>query len=251
MSAAPRVKTAAALGIGNEILTGKVQETKLAQLAKELFRLGVELRRVVVCRDEPATIADEVNHLRRGHDWVVTCGGVGPTHDDVTIRAVALAFGADVVRSPELVARLRKLVGDQIWSEGLARMAEIPAGAELLSTDDVPWPSVLMGNVFVLPGLPRVFQLKMQLLRQRLAGDHPFLSRAIYTRCRETDLTALLDRVSAEHLQVSIGSYPVWNEARYRVKLTVDGRDPLSIDAAIDALLAGIPGDQLVPAPED
>jgi molybdopterin-biosynthesis enzyme MoeA-like protein len=236
--------TAAALVIGNEILTGKVQETNVVLLARELFSLGVELQRVVVCRYDVAVIAVEVDHLRRSHDWVITSGGVGPTHDDVTLAGVARAFGRELVRSPELESLIREIVGDRIEQSHL-RMAVVPEGADLVTGGGPSWPVVLMDNVFVMPGLPKVFRLKLPALCERIGACTPFLTRAVYTLCRETELAPLLDRLVVEHRAVAIGSYPVTDED-YRVRLTFDGKDGAAIDRAVAALLAALPTDKVV-----
>ena len=232
-------RTAAALVIGNEILTGKVQDTNVALLARELFLLGVELRRVVICQDLVEIIADDLDALRTTHDFVITSGGIGPTHDDVTIAAVARSFGRQIVRSAELEAKIRELVGERC-NDGHLRMANIPEDATLLQTPDVPWPTILVDNVFVLPGLPKVFELKIPLLREHIGADSPFLSHAIYTTCRETDIADLLDRLDAEHGDVNIGSYPV-HDQRYRVRLTFDSKDQGAIDRAVRDVLEGLP----------
>ena len=236
--------TVAALIIGNEILTGKVQETNVALLARELFGRGVDLRRVVVCRDDVGVIAEDVNDLRRRHDWVVTSGGVGPTHDDVTLAAVARAFGLPLVRSRQLEEMIRGLVGDRL-EEGHLRMAVVPEGAELVTSPGVTWPVVLVDNVFVMPGLPKVFRVELPAVCARIGASTPFLSRAVFTLCRETEIAPLLDRIVAEHTSVEIGSYPVTDED-YRVRLTFDGVDPDAIDRAVEALLAVIPNEKIV-----
>jgi molybdenum cofactor synthesis domain-containing protein len=238
--------TAAALVIGNEILTGKVQETNVVLLARELFAMGVELRRVVVCSDAVEVIAEDLDRLRQHHDWVITSGGVGPTHDDVTVEAVARCFRRPLVRSPELEARIRQLVGARLKPAHL-RMADVPEGAELLASDDVPWPTILVDNVFVMPGLPRIFAAKLPALRARIGTSQPFLSRAVYTVCRETDLAELLHRIVAAHRSVTIGSYPVIGEA-YNVRLTFDGKDGDAIDRAVAALLSELPPEAIVGA---
>src|SRR5262245_59459598 len=157
---AAMARKAAALIIGNEILTGKIQETNMRELATELFQLGISLERVVICRDEVDTIAADLELLRRRHDVVFTTGGVGPTHDDVTHRAVAQCFGRRLVRSHELESLIRGALGDRC-TEGHLLMADIPEGAKLISSKEVRWPTVLIENVFVLPGLPKVFRLKL------------------------------------------------------------------------------------------
>ncbi|MEM1247226.1 MAG: competence/damage-inducible protein A [Acidobacteriota bacterium] len=239
-------RTAAALIIGNEILTGKIQESNVSVLAKELFTLGIELSRVVVCQDDIATIADDLDFLRSRHDYVITSGGVGPTHDDVTLKAVARAFETEIVRSPELEARIRELVTEEV-TEGHLRMADVPDGARLVNTDQVRWPTVVMDNVFILPGVPKIFAMKLPVLRAHLEASDPFRSRAVYTLCRETDLASLLDRLAAEHRGVDIGSYPVFGDYAYSVRLTFDSKDQVAIDQAVDALLAELPSEMIVP----
>jgi molybdenum cofactor synthesis domain-containing protein len=239
-------RTAAALIIGNEILTGKIQETNLRELAAELFTLGISLDRVVICRDEVDTIAAELVDLRRRYDVVFTTGGVGPTHDDVTHRAVAQSFGRRLARSPELEALIRGALGDRC-TEGHLLMADLPEGATLMTSPEVRWPTVVMENVFVLPGLPKVFRLKLPGLREHLRGpEAPFLSRAVYTMCDEGELAKPLAEIAARHADVSIGSYPVTDRPDYRVKLTIDGTDLRSIERAATALRAFIPRDKLV-----
>jgi len=243
-------RTAAALIIGNEILTGKIQETNMRELAAELFGLGISLERVVICRDDVDTIAADLVELRRRYDLVFTTGGVGPTHDDVTHRAVAQSFGRRITRSPELEALIRGWLGERC-TEGHLLMADLPEGATLISSNEVRWPTVVIENVFVLPGLPKVFRMKLPGLREHLrGGEAPFLSRAVYTLCDEGELAQPLARVAALHADVSIGSYPVTDRIDYRVKLTIDGTDPRSIDRAADALLAVLPSDKVVDVAE-
>lgn len=240
-------RTAAALLIGNEILTGKVQESNLSSLAKELFRLGVEMRRVVICQDDVATIAADVQQLARDHDFLVTSGGVGPTHDDVTIKAVARAFGVEVVRSEELECRIRELVGDRV-NEGHLRMADVPDGAMMVEANEFDWPTVRMENVFVLPGVPGIFRAKLPMLRDSIGASRPFLSHAVFTTLRETDMAGLLGELEEVHAEVDIGSYPVLNE-KYRVRVTFDSKDQGAIDRAVEDLLARIPADKVLQQP--
>jgi molybdenum cofactor synthesis domain-containing protein len=239
-------RTAAALIIGNEILTGKIQETNMRELATELFALGISLERVVICRDDVDVIAADLAELRRRYDLVFTTGGVGPTHDDVTHRAVAQSFGRRIARHPDLEALIRGWLGDRC-TEGHLLMADLPEGATLMSSREVRWPTVVIENVFVLPGLPKVFRMKLPGLRDHLRGaEAPFLSRAVYTLCDEGELAQPMAEVAARHSDVSIGSYPVTDRVDYRVKLTIDGTDAGSIERAWSALRAFIPRDKLV-----
>ncbi|MEM1183161.1 MAG: molybdopterin-binding protein, partial [Acidobacteriota bacterium] len=172
-------------------------------------------------------------------------GGVGPTHDDVTMRAVAQAFGREIVLDPSLVDLLERYFKDRLTDDHL-RMARVPEGAEMVTAPGVRWPTVLMGNVFILPGLPEVFVMKMPTLRHRIGAHRPFLSRAVATRSDEAELASLLDELDARFPEVSIGSYPRWGDGPVKVKITFDGRDPEAVDRAIEALRQGLAADQIV-----
>lgn len=234
------MRTAAALIIGNELLSGKIAEGNLVVLARTLRPLGVQLRRVVMILDEIDVIAHEVKELGATHDVVFTSGGVGPTHDDLTIEGVARAFGAGVALSSELDALLRGYYGERI-TEGHLLMARIPDGARLVGSGAVQWPTVVMHNVWVLPGVPEIFKMKMALVREDLGSDAPFLTMAVFTDLDEGQIKELLDRVVAAHPSVEIGSYPKWNDPEYKTKLTFDGTDAAEVRAARDAFAAGLP----------
>jgi molybdenum cofactor synthesis domain-containing protein len=239
-------RTAAALIIGNEILSGKVSEQNVFVMAKELFALGVELRRIVVCPDEVPVIVRDLRELSSTHDIVITSGGIGPTHDDVTIKAVAAAFDSKVVRSPQYEALLRTHYGDRVTPMHL-RMAEVPEGARLISTPETSWPTVVMKNVYVFPGVPQIFQFKFPVMRDELKDSQRFYSHAAYVGLDEPALAPLLDTLAAEHPHVNIGSYLHWgDDADYRTKLTIDGRDRDAVEACFREMVAGIPAEKLV-----
>jgi molybdopterin-biosynthesis enzyme MoeA-like protein len=233
-------KTAAALVIGNELLSGKVEEANVHVLARALRGLGIELRRVVVILDDVDEIAREVGVLSKTHDWLFTSGGVGPTHDDVTVVGVARAFGVDVVEDPLLAGMLHDHYKERVTS-GHLQMALVPKGASLEVSDLVRWPTIRMGNVWLLPGVPEIFRMKLAVVLERLGQGVAFVSRAVYTKMDEGDLKALLDSVVARFPDVGVGSYPKWNEPSYKTKLTFDGRDPTRVDEARDAFLALLP----------
>jgi len=236
----PGPKTAAALVVGNELLSGKVRDENVMALATTLRVLGISLRRVVMVLDDIETIAAEVRQLARDHDVVFTSGGVGPTHDDLTVEAVARAFGRAVVSSPSLEAMLRAHYRERC-TEGHLRMALVPDGAVLATSREVTWPTIIVQNVWLLPGVPEIFRMKLGVVRERLAGGTPFLSRAVFTKMDEGNLKPLLDAVVAAHREVEVGSYPTWSDATYRTKLTFDGRDAAAVTAALDAFVALLP----------
>jgi molybdopterin-biosynthesis enzyme MoeA-like protein len=228
------------LVIGNELLTGKVGEANLPVLARSLRGLGILLRRVVMVLDDVETIAREVRALSAAHDWLFTSGGVGPTHDDVTIEGVARAFGVDVVASREMTAMLEAHYKERL-TEGHLRMARIPRGATLETTAEIRWPTILIRNTWVMPGVPEVFLMKIPVIEAKVGRREPFVSYAVYTRMDEGDLKPLLDGVVAAFPGVEVGSYPKWSDPAYRTKLTFDGRDDRLVLRARDAFVATLP----------
>ena len=234
------VSTAAALLIGNELLSGKIRDENLFDLARTLRSIGVRLERVLMVEDDREIIAREVRQLSDAFDVVFTSGGVGPTHDDLTLESVADAFGVKALFDDQLEALLRRSYGDR-FREGHRRMALVPEGAELVATGEVPWPTVVMRNVWVLPGVPQVFRMKLLAVRERLQGSHTFISRSVFTRMDEGHLKPLLDEIVAAHPEVDVGSYPRWGHPDYRTKLTFDGATQASVDAALDAFVALLP----------
>ncbi len=235
-------RTAAALVIGNEILSGKIADTNTNFLARGLFELGIELRRVVVCPDEIEAISADLSELRASHDLVFTSGGVGPTHDDVTIEGVAASFGKPVVRSEAVEKMIRQYYGERA-TEAHLRMANMPEGAEMIRSSEAPWPTVVIDNVFVLPGVPEIFELKFTDLRKRLDQGQEFHSQAVFTLAGEGEIASLLERIATDFPGVMVGSYVKWRAPDYRTKVTFDGNDLQAVTKAADTLV-----DELAPA---
>lgn len=230
-----RQKTAAIVVIGNEILTGKSEDKNASFLIAELYELGVALRRIIIIPDEVDTIANAVRECAPGFDYVFTSGGVGPTHDDVTIEAIARAFGRAVVRHPELEAMLRGYFGDEA-DDARMRMADIPDGAELIREKGLRWPVLAMENVYILPGVPELFRSKFEAIRERFRAE-PFHISEIYTREDEFDIAPRLDKIAARYPEVEIGSYPTFTRDDYRVKITIESKEAEAVEQAREALL--------------
>lgn len=237
-------QTAAMLVIGNELLSGKFEERNIAVLAPLLFELGIQLRRVVVCPDEVDVIAADLKSLKSHHDHVFTSGGVGPTHDDVTMAGVARAFDSQVSRSAELEALLRKFFGDRLRQDHL-RMADVPEGVELMWAEGVPWPVTRLGNVWILPGLPAIFARKMPVLRAHLKSGPPFVSRLVRTRSDEGMMASTLQHLVERFSDVRIGSYPLWGEEA-KLIVSFDGKDRGRVDEAAQAFIEAVPADELM-----
>lgn len=230
---------ASAILVGNELLNGKVCEANLFALAGTLRALGIRLERVVVVPDVIETIAEEVRIQSAQFDVVFTSGGVGPTHDDLTLDAVGVAFGVSVPVHPELEAMLAQVYPNDL--EAARRMALVPEGAELKTIEGVRWPTVVMRNVWILPGVPELFRMKLAVVRGHVRGPKPIITRQIYTLIDEVKLKPLLDSVVAAHPAVEVGSYPKWFDATYKTKVTLDGDDAEGVEAALAALLAALP----------
>jgi len=233
------VETAAFLAIGNELLSGKVVEANLAPLAVTLRALGIQLSTAEILLDDVPTLARASARLSAAHGVLITSGGVGPTHDDVTMEAVAQAFGRKVVREPTLVELVRQTFGDKT-SDAHLRFADVPEGAELRRAPDVSWPTPVVENVWILPGVPEVFRMKLATLRAWVRGPRAFVTRALVLRSDEVELKDMLDAVVAAHPAVSVGSYPALFNPRYRTRITFDGTDELAVLAALEDLRARV-----------
>lgn len=229
--------------IGNEILSGKVIDTNTPFLITELRSLGVQLAEIAVVPDDVDRIAEAVRRVSKRNDYVFTSGGIGPTHDDVTMEGIAAAFSGHVIRHEHLEAMLRSYYELQRLPlcERNLRMADIPFGAQLLEGPDLRWPVVQMQNVFILPGIPEIFRRKFLAIRERFR-DAPFVLRRVYVRCDEGPIADPLAAVANRFPQVAIGSYPRMQPAEdgHRVLLTLEGKHEQSVQSAVEELLQQI-----------
>ena len=237
-------KTAGIILIGNEILSGKIRDENAAYLCRELRALGVDVRRIAVIPDEVGLIADEVATFTKAFDLVFTSGGVGPTHDDVTIEGVARAMAVPVVRHAELVALLERYYRGKV-TEAALRMAEIPEGAELVTGGTLRFPTILMRNVYVLPGVPEIFRQKFEALRERFR-DQPIHLKNVFVRIGEGTLADYLNRLLESFPLLQLGSYPEFSNPEYQVKVTLESRDRGYLEQALGDFLARLPVDAVV-----
>ncbi|HET7875569.1 MAG TPA: competence/damage-inducible protein A [Methylomirabilota bacterium] len=237
-------KTAGIILIGNELLSGKVQDANAAYLCRELRSLGVDVRRISVIPDEVETIAREVAQFHGDYDVVFTSGGVGPTHDDVTIEGVARALGVRVVREPRLVALLGGFYKGRL-NEARLKMAEVPEGAELTSGDDLVFPAVVVRNIYVLPGVPEIFRQKFEALKERFR-EAPYFLISVFVSMGEGTLADHLNAVLAAHPDLMLGSYPEFSHPEYKVKVTLESKDRASVERAAADLLGRLPREAVV-----
>jgi molybdenum cofactor synthesis domain-containing protein len=227
--------TAGIVIIGDEILTGKFADENAAFLIQELRALGVELRRVLMIPDELDDIAATVVDMSGRFDHVFTSGGVGPTHDDLTMAGISRGFGTRVVREPELERRVRAYYGDKLLEPNL-RLADVPEGCELVWGKDLVWPVVAYRNVYILPGVPTLFRRKFVDIRDRFRLEPMTIAR-VYVDADEGHIAGDLDAVVAAFPQVRIGSYPRFAEQDFRVMVTLEGRVTDDVSGA-QAMLA-------------
>ncbi len=237
------IYTAAAIVIGDEVLSGKVRDENGPYLIDRFRAAGIGVGRLLTVGDDPDEIGWAVHACRGRYAPIVTSGGIGPTHDDVTVPAVARALGRNVVRSPEIEAGLRARRG--VLPEAALRLAELPEGGRLVQTPGTWFPVIEVEGIYLLPGIPELFRMHLDSLAERFAGP-PFVLRCLFLSTGETAIAAILDRIVSTHRRVAIGSYPRLDAPDYRVKLTVESRDAKAVDEAVADLLAALPAEAVV-----
>ena len=239
--ASGRRVTAAVLVIGDEILSGRTHDTNTRDIARAFGARGVDLAEARVVPDVHAEIVDALNALRARYDYVVTTGGIGPTHDDITADAVAAAFGAPLHEDAEVVAELERRLGEPA-NAARRRMARIPQGASKVRNPVSGPPGFQIGNVFVLAGVPSIMRGMLEDVLPRLEGGAVTVSRTLRVAgTGEGVLAAPLEAVARAHPALSLGSYPFQIEGGgYGANLVVRGRDSAEVDAALAELEAAL-----------
>ena len=230
----PETVTAAALIIGNEILSGRTQDQNLSFLGKKLGEIGIRLKEARVVSDDAEEIAAALDALRARYDYVFTTGGIGPTHDDITADSVARAFGVGIDYHPEVYAMLKAWFESkgQEANEARMRMARIPDGADILDNELTLAPGFQIENVFVLAGVPSIARKMFDGAKRRLRGGAPVCSRAIRVHVGEGTVAEALGSIQAAFPDIDIGSYP-WSEGgAYGTSLVMRGTQPGRVDEA-------------------
>jgi molybdenum cofactor synthesis domain-containing protein len=219
--------TAALAVIGDEILSGRTQDKNVAQLATWLNDQGIRLAEVRIVPDDTRRIAETVNALRAGHDYLFTTGGIGPTHDDITVDAIAEAFGVPVVVHPAARAILEDYYRDRPGglNEARLRMARVPEGAELIPNPSSGAPGVKIGNVYILAGVPYIAASMLEALTGTLEGGRPVVSVTVGARAAESEVAQLLAETEAANPGVSIGSYPFFKDGGYGANFVIRSED--------------------------
>ena len=232
--------TAAVLVIGDEILSGRTQDTNLNYIARFLGTFGIDLGEARTVRDIEAEIVAAVNALRARYTYVFTTGGIGPTHDDITADAIAKAFGVEIGYHPEALAMLEARYKPGEFNDMRKRMARVRAGAELIRNRVSTAPGFRIGNVFVMAGVPMIMQAMLEDVAPRLARGRIVHSETIAARIPEGRIAAALARIQSGHSSLTIGSYPFYGETGACVQLVVRGRDRSEVDAAAREIEAAL-----------
>jgi molybdenum cofactor synthesis domain-containing protein len=236
--------TAGIILIGNELLSGKIKDENATFLAERLRELGVVLERVLVIPDRAALIGEEVRDMSERYDYVFTSGGVGPTHDDVTLEGVAEAFAVDLYVEPKLSDILNTYFADRI-TEAHLRMAHIPKGSTLIWPPKSPWPVYSYRNVFIFPGVPSILKSKFNSIAERFRAATIHL-RSVYLSIQEGEIAHHLSHLERD-LNVMVGSYPrTEKDVDYQVRVTIESREADHVNLAVDQLLASLNSDALV-----
>lgn len=239
-----RIWTAGLLIIGDEILSGRTQDRNVAQIAGWLNLQGIRLAEVRVVPDDMKRIAAAANALRHENDYLFTTGGIGPTHDDITVDAIAAALGVDVVVHP----KARKMLETYYESRGGAtaarlRMARVPAGAELIENKMSGAPGIRIGNIFLLAGVPHIATLMLEALAGTLEGGRPLLSLSVGCWVAESEVAEMLRETEKIHAGCQIGSYPFFREGKVGANFVIRSTDQAALGACLADLVSRLERD--------
>jgi molybdenum cofactor synthesis domain-containing protein len=234
--------TCAVLIIGDEILSGRTQDTNLRDIARYLNVLGIDLAEARTVPDVLGEIVDALNALRSRYDYVITTGGIGPTHDDITADAIAAAFGVELEEHPEIIAMMQARWQGEL-NAARRRMARVPVGGQLVKNPVQGPPGFTIGNVFTLAGVPTIMRGMLEDVGPRMRGGRPTVSRTVRVEgSGEGVIAAPLETVAKAHPDMSLGSYPFFGAEGYGSNLVVRSRDPDALAGAVDELIAALRG---------
>ncbi len=236
-----RVWTAGLVVIGDEILSGRTQDRNVTQIATWLNVQGIRLKEVRVVADDMAAIGAAVTALAAAHDYLFTTGGIGPTHDDITVDAIAAALGVPVVIHPEARAILEDYYAPRGGlNEARLRMARVPQGAELIPNRTSGAPGIRVGSIFIMAGVPAITAAMLDTLTGALEGGAPLISRTIGGWVMESEVADILAQAERTHEGCQIGSYPFFREGRVGANFVIRSPDPALLDICVADLMAAL-----------
>ncbi len=237
---ATRDVTACVLIIGNEILSGRTQDTNLSHIAQQLGTCGIRVIEARVIADTEDAIVPAVQDAHRRFDYVFTTGGIGPTHDDITAACIARAFDRPLIEHPQIAEKLRRHPAPDDVMEARLRMARVPEGASLIGNPTGGPEGFRIENVYVMAGIPRVMQAMLSTALPELRGGAPMLSRSLTAYVGESRIAQVLGRIQDNNPAVEIGSYPFSRDGRFGTTLVIRGSDQNVIDAVYDAVQSAV-----------
>ncbi|WP_394729957.1 competence/damage-inducible protein A [Altererythrobacter sp. GH1-8] len=241
MISSDKIWTAGLVIIGDEILSGRTHDKNIAQVASWLQVQGIRLAEVRVVPDVEERIVEAVNALRAANDYLFTTGGIGPTHDDITVDAVAKALGVEVMVHPEARAILEKYYADKGGlNEGRLRMARVPEGAELIPNRMSGAPGIRLGNIFLMAGVPHITAGMLDALTGELEGGAPLIAETVGGFIPESEVAVMLCKVEQAHEACQIGSYPFFRQGRVGSNFVVRSTDKGALDACMAELCSGL-----------
>jgi molybdenum cofactor synthesis domain-containing protein len=244
MSGSEGIKKAGIIIIGNEILSGKIHDTNSYYLASELRRLGVIVMRILTIPDEIDVIASETCEFSKKYDYVFTSGGVGPTHDDVTMEGIAQGFGVKLIRHPELEDFFRDRYGNHL-SDPIIKMTRVPEGASVVRNREMGYPLVMFRNLYIFPGIPEYLREKFSHVSEELRTPVFYLKR-YFLNARESEIANTLNAVVKKHRDVIFGSYPVLNDPEYKIIVTAESKSENALNEAGNDFVKMLPEGILV-----
>lgn len=236
-------KTAGIIIIGNEILSGRVRDENAYFFAVELRSLGVDVRKISIVPDEEDIIGEEVRRFSEAFDLVFTSGGVGPTHDDVTMASIAKGFGVGLTSNKLILDILKKVLGKPLNRAAL-KMTMIPEGAEVIFNEHMRFPVVLFRNIYIFPGVPDYMKNKFNIIKERFR-TRSYLLRRVYLKGHESDFAEILNQVVKRNSDVMFGSYPVPDNAEYEIVVTVESKSEESLERAMHDLFKSLPSNMI------
>lgn len=235
-----RIWRAALIVIGDEILSGRTQDANVRYLARWLNTKGVRLAEVRIVSDEYDAIGDALLALKDSHDYVFTTGGIGPTHDDITVDAISKALGVETILHPQAIAILAAYYGEENLTERRKLMARAPSGANLIISKGIGAPGIHIENIFILAGIPSIMRAMLEAMDDVVEGGQPVVSRTVAAMTAESEAADLLDRLQNQYPDASIGSYPLMRGGKVGANFVVRSADTALVDVVCGDLLSGL-----------
>jgi len=230
-------QTAAMLVIGNEVLSGRTREANGWLVARKLFAKGCRLAEIAIVPDMQEMIVESLNRLRHSYNAVITSGGIGPTHDDITMQSVAAAFGVGLIEHRHIIRLMTEHYGEDGLNEGRKRMTRVPRGAQLIRCEKSIAPGAHIGNVYVLAGVPEIFASQLETILPDF-GNAPFMRREIEVNMAESLYAGELADIQQQYPDVEIGSYPSRCGSKATGKICLSSQDEARLQQATDAVAA-------------